>query len=150
MYSSVKEHRVCVNTSSSVCHMDSPAVRGRVSSKPDEGKEEVSFTVDWIALNNKGRHKKSRSRMLFAGLFRPQEWRLGMHTVTAWPMICQRWVQVGGFRACAECVTPLPRHFSILLFHVLFCLTDSSNGLRPSVCLWEWRADRAWRCSWLS
>lgn len=40
---------------------------------------------------------------------------------------------MGGFGACADCVTPLPPHFSILLFHVLFCLADSSNGVRLSV-----------------
>lgn len=35
-------------------------------------------------------------------------------------------------------MTPLPHRCSALLFHVLFCVTDTSDGLRlsvrPSVC----------------
>lgn len=80
------------------------------------------------------RIKEDRKWGRLAGLFRPQEHQLGMHGVTAGPMICPRRVQVGGFQACAECVTPLPHHFSILLFHVLFCPTDTSNDPRLSVC----------------
>lgn len=52
MYSSVKEHQLCVNTSSSVCHMD------RFLRNQTRGKEEASFPVDSISLNGKRRHKR--------------------------------------------------------------------------------------------
>lgn len=105
-----------------------PPREGRISSK-----EDVSFSADRISPSNRTRHKKSRSYMCFLGFLRPREWQLGMYTVTTRPMICQRWVRAG-FRACAECVTALPHHFSILLFHVLFCLADSSNDRLSGLC----------------
>lgn len=40
---------------------------------------------------------------------------------------------VGHFRACAECMTPLPHLFSISQFHILFWKTDSSGSLALSL-----------------
>lgn len=50
MYSSVKEHRVCVNTSSSLCHMDSAAAGSTGFLKTRRGKEDVSFAVDLLCV----------------------------------------------------------------------------------------------------
>lgn len=145
MYSSVKEHQQCVNRVSSVCHMDTSPVTWiavlpcRDYTSQIRGWGTVSV-VHWGFLKrkkkvNQNTRAKKKKFVIWTFSRNPQEWQLGMCCVTTWPMIYQRWVWVGRFRACAECVTPLPHLISIPLFHILFWLTDSSDGLTQSLSL---------------